>query len=95
MVKTLAEATEALAEQKPGAANAVADTVRRITELYTSHIWKEDEMVFPMVNHLFSDEERTDLFEKFEKAEEDIGADHEVLAAFADALERKTEASRK
>lgn len=90
LVTALAEATEALAARKPGAADALADTVHEITELYTNHIWKEDEMVFPMVGRLFSDDERADLFERFEKAEEDIGADHEALASFADALDRET-----
>lgn len=46
--------------------------------LYTNHIWKEDEMVFPMVDRLFSAEERKTLFERFETAEAEIGADHEA-----------------
>lgn len=57
--------------------------------LYTNHIWKEDEMVFPMVDRLFSAEERKTLFERFETAEAEIGADHEALAEFALALEKE------
>jgi hemerythrin-like domain-containing protein len=90
LVRKLADAIEALAARQPNAGSAIADAVREITELYTSHIWKEDEMVFPMVDRLFSDNERAALFERFEKAEEDIGADHEALASFADELDRKT-----
>lgn len=93
LVATLAEATETLAAKKPDAGGIIADTVGKITELYTNHIWKEDEMVFPMVDRLFSDDERAALFERFEKAEDDIGADHEALASFADELDRRITAS--
>lgn len=88
LVKALDAATEALAAGQADAAGNLAKTVEKITELYTSHIWKEDEMVFPMVERLFTEDERAALFERFEKAEEEIGAGHEALAAFADALDR-------
>jgi hemerythrin-like domain-containing protein len=90
LVRALAEATEALAAGRPEAGAAIADTVTQIDALYTNHIWKEDDMVFPMVDRLFSVEERSALFARFEEAERDIGADHEALAAFADRLERAT-----
>jgi hemerythrin-like domain-containing protein len=89
LVTRLAESTEALAVEKPGAEGDIAETVRKIGELYSSHIWKEDEMVFPMVHRLKSDSERDDLFRGFEKAEAEIGADHEELAAFADDLDAR------
>lgn len=90
LVAALAEATESLAAQKPDAASVLTDTVGEITKLYTNHIWKEDEMVFPMLDRLFSEDERAALFERFEKAEEEIGADHEALATFADKLDHET-----
>ena len=93
LVTALAEATEALAAHKSEAADTIAETVREITELYTNHIWKEDEMVFPMVGRLFSDDERAALFEEFEKAEDEIGADHEALVSFADALDQRITAT--
>lgn len=90
LVTALAEATEALAAGKPEAANNLAGTVGEITKLYTNHIWKEDEMVFPMADRLFTDDEREALFERFEQAEKEIGADHEALAEFADKLDHET-----
>ena len=93
LVTALADATEALEARKPDAADTIANTVREITELYTNHIWKEDEMVFPMVHRLFSDDERAGLFEEFETAEQEIGADHEALASFADTLDQKIAAT--
>jgi hemerythrin-like domain-containing protein len=92
LVAKLAEETERLAARERDAGTAIVNTVGELTELYTNHIWKEDEMVFPMVDRLFSEEERTALFGRFEKAEEEIGADHETLAAFAEELDRKAAA---
>jgi len=86
LVKSLEEATDALATKSPGAANGVARVVCEIRDLYGNHIWKEDEMVFPMVDRLFSQEERQSLFEQFEQAEKDIGSDHEALESFANSL---------
>lgn len=93
LVTRLAETADALASRKQGAGTIVADTAREIGQLYTDHIWKEDEMVFPMVARLFSDDERDNLFERFEMAEAEIGADHEALASFANELDRKTTGS--
>lgn len=90
LVTTLAEATEALVAGAPDAADNLAETVGEITKLYTNHIWKEDEMVFPMADRLFTDDEREGLFERFEQAETEIGADHEALAKFAERLDRET-----
>lgn len=87
LVSAFAEAVEALAGGAPGAPANVARAVGELVDFYGKHIWKEDEMVFPMVQRLFSAPERHDLFEKFEKAEEEIGADHESLAAFANRLQ--------
>jgi len=90
LVTALSEAAEALAAGKPEAAGNLAEAVGEITNLYTNHIWKEDEMVFPMVGRLFTDDEREVLFKRFEQAETEIGADHEALAEFADKLDRET-----
>lgn len=86
LVGELENATQSLAGGEAGAGDALVDATAKITALYTNHIWKEDEMVFPMAARLFSDAERKDLAARFEKAEAEIGADHETLADFADRL---------
>ncbi len=88
LVRALAEATEAYAGRRSDAQAAIVDAIGRIGELYTSHIWKEDNMVFPMVDQLLSTDERARLLDRFEAAEREIGAGHEALAEFALALER-------
>jgi hemerythrin-like domain-containing protein len=86
LVTAFAEAVDAYAAGRAAAGREIVDAARKIVALYGSHMWKEDEMVFPMVDRLFSPAERDELFERFEEAEEEIGADHEALARFAEAL---------
>ena len=53
-VMELAEGVEAYARQEPQAADVLMAVISNIGHLYSSHIWKEDNMVFPMVDRLFS-----------------------------------------
>lgn len=92
LVGELEKATEALAAGHADAGDALADAAAKIKALYTNHIWKEDEMVFPMAGRLFSEDEVRTLAKRFDKAEAEIGKDHEALAAFAERLERETSA---
>jgi hemerythrin-like domain-containing protein len=87
LVTAFSEAVETYDVKGAIVGRAVIDAVGKIVELYANHIWKEDAMVFPMVERLFSEAERDELYEAFEKAEEEIGADHEELAAFARSLQ--------
>jgi hemerythrin-like domain-containing protein len=86
LVSALSDAVDRYAAGAAEARNEITTVTGKIAELYTNHIWKENEMVFPMAARLFSDAEREELFEKFEKAEREIGANHEELAAFAARL---------
>ena len=86
MVSALARANEAHAEGEAGAANALRAAIAGIQQLYPNHIWKEDQMVFPMAERLFDAVETARLAADFAAAERDIGAEHERHAAFADEL---------
>ena len=62
----------------------ITNALGGIARLYPSHIWKEDAMVFPMAERLFSPETRKELFEAFEEVEVKTGYDiHQKFAAFA------------
>jgi hemerythrin-like domain-containing protein len=86
LVTALADAVEKYAAGDGTAAHDIVAVAAKIAALYTNHIWKENEMVFPLVQRLFSQSERDELFERFERAEAEIGANHEELAAFATRL---------
>ena len=86
LVSALARANEAHAEGEAGAADALRAAIAGIQQLYPNHIWKEDQMVFPMAQRLFDAAETARLAADFAAAERDIGAEHERHAAFADEL---------
>jgi len=65
------------------AAGRISACIRDIVELYTSHIAKEDMVLLPMADRLFSSEERAALSKEFDDVERALGMDHEVLETLA------------
>lgn len=92
LVSTLAERTEAYARREEGAVDALTEIIGDIGRLYSSHIWKEDNMVFPMVDRLFSLHDIERLAERFERAEMRLGQDHETLERLALDLQPTSQA---
>lgn len=78
LVKALAEAVEAYADGDPEATQAIATTIDSMVELYASHIWKEDVMVFPMVERLLPLDERLRLRARCEAVADTFGPDTRV-----------------
>ena len=66
------------------------EAIRGIVKLYPNHIWKEDEMVFPMAEKLFNSGDLGHLEKAFERVEEEKGSDHDLYARFAIDLEKRT-----
>jgi hemerythrin-like domain-containing protein len=87
LVTSLAERTEAYARRGAGAPDSLMAVIGDIGQLYSSHIWKEDNMVFPMVDRLFPAPDIEHLAQRFEQAEAELGQDHEALERFARSLE--------
>lgn len=90
LVTTLAERTEAYAKRETGSTGPLMAVIGEIGHLYASHIWKKDNMVIPMVDRLFPPEDIARLAERFERAETELGQDHEVLGQFALNFERSS-----
>jgi len=67
----------------------VAD-IAAICQFYPDHIWKEDDMVFPMVERLFKPEDLEQLRVDFDKAEEELGENHDWYVEFADQIAEAT-----
>ncbi len=86
LVGALARANDAHAAGATGAAEALRAAIAGIQRLYPNHIWKEDQMVFPMAENLFDAAETARLAADFAAAEREMGAEHERHAAFADEL---------
>jgi hemerythrin-like domain-containing protein len=50
----------------------LAESLKKYVVLTSSHIAKEENIIFPMVSHALSGERQKELFEKFKKIEESI-----------------------
>lgn len=86
LVGALAAATDALEGGDDAAPAALRAAIAGIQQLYPNHIWKEDQMVFPMAERLFTQAELDALGARFEQAEVELGQDHDRYVAFADEM---------
>jgi hemerythrin-like domain-containing protein len=94
LVTGLAAATETYAKEGASAMRPVLDNLRSLMDLYPSHIWKEDYLLFPLTNKILSAEEQRELREKFEAVEVAIGADvHHRFEQAAEKLDKETHRS--
>ena len=90
------DAARRLANGDDTARAPVVSNARRYVALLRDHIEKEDEMLFPMADHLFSANQRTQLLQGFDRVErEETGEGaHEKFHALANALEREAKGLR-
>lgn len=68
LVKQISDELDPYAAGVSNAGNAIADAIDGIVKLYPNHIWKEDDMVFPMVERLFSEADRSELYESVSRS---------------------------
>jgi hemerythrin-like domain-containing protein len=87
LVSALSEAADAYAHGNSSAVEAIRHAIAGIRQLYPNHIWKEDEMVFPMAQRLFTQDELNKLKADFDEAERRFGHSHHEYTAFADEME--------
>jgi hemerythrin-like domain-containing protein len=87
LVREIADGTDAYIRNEHGAADAIVKASDKITTLYTNHIWKEDEMVFPMVQRLLPEGDREALYAAFQEVEaKNPPGTHDRFSAFASQL---------
>ena len=90
LLRALADQAPANAQGKPGAKEALLETLRGIVDLYQNHIWKEDAMVFPMADKVLTAADQKELTEKFAEVDNTIGLDViSRLEQFAKSLPSK------
>lgn len=89
LVIKLEKAVELYATEPKRARGIADDTITKMVQLYTNHIWKEDNMVFPMAEKLFNDGQLAHLEEAFEHTEQTIGREHHRFEAFAETLNQR------
>jgi hemerythrin-like domain-containing protein len=90
LVTALSDAAAAHAAGDPAAREALLTSLRGITTLYPSHIWKEDYLLFPMSNKVLSQEDQRELYARFLKVDEGMGPGmHEHFEQVAADLTRR------
>ena len=87
LVMQLEESANAYANSVAGATEGITTALSGIAKLYPNHIWKEDAMVFPMAERLFSPERRKEPFDAFEEVEAKTDQDaYSKFVSFAEGL---------
>jgi len=86
MVASFRKSVEAYASNREVARAGLVSDIAAIAKFYPDHIWKEDDMVFPMVDRLFEPEDLEQLRVDFDKAEEELGENHDWFVTFSDQI---------
>lgn len=87
LVAALEAAADSYANGEAEGAGKIREAMHGIRELYPNHIWKEDEMVFPMAEKLFTAEELEQIKADFDQVELELGQHHDAYIAFANEME--------
>jgi hemerythrin-like domain-containing protein len=91
LVAGLAEATASYASGNPAGQPALVQGLRGIVNLYPTHIWKEDYLLFPMANKVLDEADQRDLLQRFARVEATMGPDtHQRMEQSAEALAEST-----
>ncbi len=86
----LARAAEALKKGDTSAATAAIENARNFAALLSQHIAKENNILYPMANQVFSQEDQQHLHQEFERVEKEMGAGvHEKYHHLVEELEKQ------
>ncbi len=90
-VKAMAELTSKINEGDWTQAHIFSRNAKVYIQLLTPHIYKEDNILYPMGSRLLSEEEKEGILERFEKVErEEMGEGvHEKYIHLIESLEDK------
>lgn len=87
LVSDLDAAIDSYANGDRSASGSIVALLQSMAELYRSHIWKEDYLLFPMTNKVLGPEDQRVLLSQFEQVDAAIGADDlQRLTQMADEL---------
>ena len=88
-VRAIAGAIDDYESWDEQAARSIAKNARGYVGLLRGHIWKEENVLFPMADDLLSPEDQREMEERFERVETEVMGPgvHERYQALLDALE--------
>jgi len=90
IVKALAEAVERYKKGDVGAKEDIVECARSYERLLSQHIWKEDNVLYPLADGVLKHSDRVELVQRFEKVEwERIGeGNHQKYIDLVEYLEK-------
>jgi hemerythrin-like domain-containing protein len=90
-VKGLNQAVEKYEKGDKAAKNAIVENARGYADLLDQHIYKEDNILYPMGDKVLSEADNRELLEKFERIEKEIIGEgkHEYYLHMIAELERE------
>ncbi|MFQ6617820.1 MAG: hemerythrin domain-containing protein, partial [Fidelibacterota bacterium] len=90
-VSGMTRALEDYRAGEKGSIKGVLENFRKYTSLLRDHIYKEDNILYPLADDVLTDEDQKELLEKFEIVErERIGEEkHHQFIHFVEEMERK------
>ncbi|HEU0138385.1 MAG TPA: hemerythrin domain-containing protein [Bryobacteraceae bacterium] len=89
LVDELIRASGAYEENAASAREELIASLRALRELYNSHIWKEDNLLFPLAEKLLAGDDSERVKKQFLEVDERIGTERiRKLTGFADQLDR-------
>lgn len=92
LVGELSQGIEAYASSSGQRKEPLIEALRGLVELYPNHIWKENNLLFPLGEKLLSAEEQERLSADFEKIESALGPDvHSRFEDLASKLSREAQ----
>ncbi|MDG6971364.1 MAG: hemerythrin domain-containing protein [Nitrososphaerota archaeon] len=89
LMGTLKSAVEKYSEGDPGAASAISSVLKDAEDLYTTHIWREDYLLFPMSGKVLPSSDQEELTRDSAKVQSKFGSGFlERYELLVDKLER-------
>ncbi|HOW92758.1 MAG TPA: hemerythrin domain-containing protein [Anaerolineaceae bacterium] len=89
-VSEIVKALELYRKGDKAARESVIQGLRNLSSYYINHIWNEDNMLFPMANKVFSEEDQQKMLEGFDRIDALRGQKlHDRLEEFALKLEEQ------
>ena len=91
LVRNLSTAAMSYEHKDTSARKTLAACFRGLLDVYSDHLWKEENILFPMTNKILNDEEQKYLEKRFIAVEKEIGIDtHCRYKELADVIEENT-----
>jgi len=90
LVGEMEDAISSYLDGRVGAAGELASAMGTIADFYARHIWKEDNVLFPLADRVLGADEVTGLIAAFEEVDGRIGVESRAsFVAFAQGLDER------